>query len=82
MTAMKRYVEDGVHPQLIIRALRTSSQLAVKRIKVFISCSVFDTNVQIRSLPFKSVAKKAKINVKPLPNALLLLCHQRYFIEI
>ena len=34
MTAMKRYVEDGVHPQLIIRALRTSSQLAVKRIKV------------------------------------------------
>jgi len=33
MTAMKRFVEDGVHPQLIIRALRTSSQLAVKRIK-------------------------------------------------
>ena len=34
MTAMKRFVEDGVHPQLIIRALRTSSQMAVKRIKV------------------------------------------------
>jgi len=32
MTAMKRYVEDGVHPQLIIRAIRKSSQLAVERI--------------------------------------------------
>ena len=29
---MKRYVEDGVHPQLIIRAIRKSSQLAVERI--------------------------------------------------
>lgn len=32
MTAMKRYVEDTVHPQLIVRALRKSSQLAVQKI--------------------------------------------------
>merc|ERR1712193_282753 len=32
MTAMKRYIEDTVHPLLIVRALRKSSQLAVKKI--------------------------------------------------
>ena len=29
---MKRYIEDTVHPLLIVRALRKSSQLAVKKI--------------------------------------------------
>jgi len=33
MTAMKRYVEDKVHPLLIVRALRRSSGLAVEKIK-------------------------------------------------
>jgi T-complex protein 1 subunit eta len=33
MTAMKRYIEDGVHPQLIIRAIRKASKLAVERIE-------------------------------------------------
>ena len=31
--AMKRYVEDKVHPLLIVRALRRSSGLAVEKIK-------------------------------------------------
>ena len=31
--AMKRYIEDGVHPQLIIRAIRKASKLAVDRIQ-------------------------------------------------
>ena len=29
---MKKYIEDTVHPLLIVRALRKSSQLAVKKI--------------------------------------------------
>ena len=33
MTAMKRFVEDTVHPQLIVRALRESVNLAVKRVE-------------------------------------------------
>jgi len=33
MTMMKRFVEDTVHPQLIVRALRESVNLAVKRVE-------------------------------------------------
>lgn len=30
---LKSYVEEGLHPQTIIRAFRTATQLAVKKIK-------------------------------------------------
>lgn len=30
---LKSYVEDGLHPQTIIRAFRTATQLAIKKIK-------------------------------------------------
>lgn len=30
---LKPYVEEGLHPQTIIRAFRTATQLAVKKVK-------------------------------------------------
>jgi len=33
MTMMKRFIEDTVHPQLIVRALRDSVNLAIKRLE-------------------------------------------------
>ena len=33
MTMMKRFVEDTVHPQLIVRVLRESVNLAVKQVE-------------------------------------------------
>ncbi|XP_023693913.2 T-complex protein 1 subunit eta [Paramormyrops kingsleyae] len=53
---LKPYVEEGVHPQTIIRAFRTATQLAVKRIKEIAISVKKDDREEQRSLLEKCAA--------------------------
>ena len=69
MTAMKRFVEDGVHPQLIIRALRTSTQLAVKRIQeLAVQVGTKDGDMKDTLIKCASTAMSSKVSFERFYN--------------